>query len=234
MASSDRSADVADFFSQRATDYESQARRGLPRRDEMLGELVRCLPADAHDVLELGCGAGALTLMLADRYPEARLTAVDASPEMLKVARGRLEASVAGAGERVRFVESHFERFDAGAAGFDLVTASMSLHHVADKAPLYRRLHAALRPGGYLIFADELTGAVEHVARLHREDWLAFAAQPGRLTSEEIEATLAHERDFDHYETLPRQLELLREAGFAAVDCAWRYWNYAVFAAARS
>ena len=37
---------------------------------------------------------------------------------------------------------------------------------------------------------------------------------------------------FDHFETLPDQLELLRAAGFASVDCAWRYLNYAVFAAA--
>ena len=232
MASSERSHDVADFFSERATEYESQARRGLPRREEMLSELVRCLPADAHDVLELGCGAGALTLMLAERYPEAQLTPVDASPEMLKVARGRLDATGANAGERVRFVESHFERFDAGTAGYDLVTATMSLHHVEDKAPFYRRLHAALRPGGFLIFADELTGAVEHVERLHREGLAGLRRRAGGLSGEEIEATLEHERDFDHYETLPHQLDLLGEAGFAPVDCAWRYWNYAIFVAA--
>lgn len=36
---------------------------------------------------------------------------------------------------------------------------------------------------------------------------------------------------FDHYETLPRQLELLSDAGFTQVDCTWRYLNYGVFVA---
>ena len=36
---------------------------------------------------------------------------------------------------------------------------------------------------------------------------------------------------FDHYETLPAQLELLRTAGFREVDCVWRNGNYGIFVA---
>ena len=149
------SGGVAEFFGERAAGYESEAIRGIPRRDEMFGALMDALPADANDILELGCGPGALTARLVERYPRASVTAVDAAAEMLDVARERLGP----AAERVRFVASTFEQFDAGTQDFDLVTGSMSLHHVVEKAGYYRRLHASLRPGGFLIFADELVGA---------------------------------------------------------------------------
>ncbi len=223
-----RSGSVAEFFGERAAGYEAEAIRGIPRRDEMLDALVGALPVDARDILELGCGPGALTARLVDHYPRANVTAVDAAAEMLDVARERLGP----AAERVRFVASTFEDFEAGTQDFDLVTGSMSLHHVVEKAAFYGRLHASLRPGGFLIFADELVGAVPHIEERHRQGWLDFASAPGHLTAAEIADCLDHEARFDHFETLPDQLELLRAAGFASVDCTWRYLNYAVFAAA--
>lgn len=221
-------ATVADFFGERAAGYESEAIRGIPRRDEMFGALMDALPSDVHDILELGCGPGALTVGLAERYPHARITAVDAAAEMLDVARERLGPAAEG----VRFVASTFEKFEAGMQDFDLVTGSMSLHHVVEKKDYYRRLHASLRPGGFLIFADELVGALPHVEQHHRQGWLDFASAPGHLTEAEIADCLDHEARFDHFETLPAQIDLLRAAGFASVDCAWRYLNYAVFVAA--
>jgi len=107
----------------------------------------------------------------------------------------------------------------------------MSLHHIVDKGPFYRRLHGSLRPGGMLVLGDELAGAVPRVQQLNWDGWLRFARQSGRLSDSEIEEIVRHEREFDHYETLPRQLELLGAAGFGSADCVWRYLNYAVFVA---
>ncbi len=215
------------YFETIVAAYDSRIRRGLPRYDEMLAELARTLPTTANDVLELGCGTGALSLRIAERYPSAHLTLVDAAPSMLEVARQQL-ASVTS---RVRFVEATFEDLALDTGRWDVIAASMSLHHLADKQPFYRKLRLALREEGVLAFADELTGATAYTQELHWNDWLAFARQPGHLSEEEISGIIEHMNVLDHYETLPAQLELLRAAGFREVDCVWRNVNYGIFVA---
>ncbi|MEV4512856.1 class I SAM-dependent methyltransferase [Dactylosporangium sp. NPDC049525] len=110
-------------------------------------------------VLDLGAGTGAGTLALARRFPEARITAVDVSPQMLEHLRHKAHA--AGVADRVRTVETDLDTAlpDLGAtqAGAqasiqaDLVWAANSLHHLADPVGTLRRLRTTIRPGGHLV-----------------------------------------------------------------------------------
>jgi tRNA (cmo5U34)-methyltransferase len=149
---------------------------------------------------------------------------------MIDLARDRLGSSAVPS-EQVVFVESLFEDLELPDRVYDLIASNMSLHHIVDKGPFYRRLHESLRPGGMLVLGDELAGALPHVQQWNWDGWLRFARQSGGLSDGEIEEIVRHEREFDRYETLPRELELLGAAGFGAVDCVWRYLNYAVFVA---
>jgi len=216
-------------FGAMAKDYDSIARRGMPVYDEMLDAVMGCLVDGAADVLELGCGTGVLTLRLAQRYPGAAITAVDAAPEMLEIARGRLDAE--GAGGRATLRTGLFEEMELGSESYDLIASNMSLHHIEDKQPFYTKLRAALRPGGLLVLGDELKAALPHIEEQFWNGWLNFARRPGGLTEEEIAEIVRHVEVLDHYETLPRQIELLWTAGFETVDCVWRKLNYAVFVA---
>ena len=220
---------AGEFWDARAREYDAFARLGIPRYDEMLGQLVRSLPESVATILELGCGTGALTERLLERFAGVRLRALDASPQMLDVARERLAKRHPGAAVELQVAE--FEALAAGPEHFDLLTSSMALHHVREKAPFYSVLRASLAPGGYLIFADELTALAPHVETLHWNGWLDFARRPGHLSEAQIAETLEHIEQLDHYETLPNQLALLSGAGFAEVDCVWRYLNYAIFTA---
>ena len=222
---------AAEFFGVIAERYDSIAQRGMPRYDEMLGELVDVTPPRAEDVLELGCGTGALTVLLSARYPGAKLLAVDGAREMVVLARKRLRQATIRRIADVSFDVQRFEEIELAPQAYDLVVANMSLHHVEDKAPFYARLHEALKPGALLAFGDELTGALPHVEELHWNRWLEFARQPDHLAEREISEIISHVEAEDHYETLPDQLALLTSAGFASVDCTWRYLNYAVFVA---
>jgi tRNA (cmo5U34)-methyltransferase len=216
---------VGDYFDKIAAGYDTFALRAMPRYEEMLREIVRCLPDGPRDLLELGCGTGTLTAILMRRYPEANLTAIDASAEMIETARARVPAA------RVSFTVSLFEDLDLPEGSFDLIASNMSLHHIADKGPFYKRLHDAMRPGGFFILGDELTGAMSRISELNWNGWVEFARQQGHLSEEEIARIIQHEREFDHYETLPDQIDLLRDAGFDSVDCVWRYLIYGVFVA---
>lgn len=220
---------ATDAFSAMAEEYDSIARRGMPVYDEMLDAAMGCVVDGAVDILELGCGTGALTLRLANRYPGASITAIDAAPKMLEIAQARVDAEEAGSGVTLR--GGLFEDAVFANGSYDLIASNMSLHHIADKQPFYARLRAALRPHGLLAVGDELTGAMPHMEERYWDAWLEFARRPGGLTEFEIAEILRHAEELDHYETLPRQLELLTLAGFREVDCVWRKLNYGVFVA---
>lgn len=147
---------ASEYFGAMAADYDSLVHRAIPRYDEMIERIIAYMPGEAQRVLELGCGTGTLSVAVAERYPDAELTLVDASPEMLSAARARL-----GPERIVHLVESRFEDVDVDRGAFDLVTSGLALHHVADKVPLFRDLHAFLRPGGTLLYGDQMGGGTD-------------------------------------------------------------------------
>ncbi len=106
---------------------------------------------DAHcrgDVLELACGPGTWTGMLADRA--RTLTAVDGAPEMLEL------AALATSADNVRFVTADLftwrpdRRYDAVFFGF-------WLSHVPDERwdGFWATVADCLAPGGWAVFADD-------------------------------------------------------------------------------
>ncbi|MGY1747144.1 class I SAM-dependent methyltransferase [Blastococcus sp. SYSU D00695] len=129
---------------------------------EVLGEvtagIVRSLPlvAPPRQVVDLGCGTGAGTFALLDRFPDAEVTAVDAAEEHLHRLQER--AGERGVQARVRTVRADLDAGrwpDLGEP--DLVWASASMHHMTDPGGVLARVHGLLRPGG-LLAVVELAG----------------------------------------------------------------------------
>ncbi|MFE0629288.1 methyltransferase [Streptomyces sp. NPDC058864] len=107
-------------------------------------------------IVDLGCGTGAGTLALLRRFPEAQVTAVDASAPHLH--RLRAKAAEAGVADRVRLVHADLdEPAWPGLRTPDLVWASASLHHMADPDRTLRQVHDLLAQGG-LLAVVELSG----------------------------------------------------------------------------
>jgi SAM-dependent methyltransferase len=108
--------------------------------------------------LEIGCGQGALTRLLVERF-EAQVVATDFDPEQVAVAQERL----ADLGERIEFrvVDARTMPFDD--AQFDVVFSFGVLHHIlggwrqviAETARVLRRPEPAEgKPGGCFVFTD--------------------------------------------------------------------------------
>jgi tRNA (cmo5U34)-methyltransferase len=98
-------------------------------------------------MLELGIGTGETARRVRAVHPDARLTAIDSSAEMLERARSEFP----GADLRLARLE------DALPEGpFDLVYSALAIHHLdgAGKRDLFRRVAAVLRPGGVFVLAD--------------------------------------------------------------------------------
>jgi trans-aconitate 2-methyltransferase len=95
----------------------------------------------ARFVVDLGCGPGNSTELLARRFPAARIVGIDTSGAMLAAARERLPS--------ITFEQRDIEEWTA-AEPVDLIFANASLQWVADHPQLLSRLLAALAPGGAL------------------------------------------------------------------------------------
>lgn len=222
------------YFGERVAAYDSLIARAVPRYAEMTERLVEYLPRTASRVLELGCGTGNLSLELAERYPLAELTLVDAAPEMIEVTRARLEVRHPGTARRARFLVARFEELALAPASFDLATSCISLHHVRDKLALYQKLHAVLAPGGRLLFADQLRGGTDENHALNWMRWLEFCRMPGHCDESEVQSLLDHAAAHDHYTALAEHFRLLEQAGFRDLDCVWRNWMWAILTARAS
>ncbi|MGY1635699.1 trans-aconitate 2-methyltransferase [Geodermatophilus sp. SYSU D00742] len=98
---------------------------------------------DPRVVVDLGCGEGALTASLAARWPAARVTGVDSSPEMLAAAAAH---AVPG---RLDFTLGDVRDWRP-AGPVDVVVSNAVLHWVPGHADLLRRWAGHLAPGGWL------------------------------------------------------------------------------------
>lgn len=131
---------------------ELEARTFTPALEQALERAATAGPTDPRHVVDLGSGPGVGTLALARRFPAARVTAVDRSPEMLE--RVLAAAREAGVSERVRAVEADLDAGLPDLGPLDVVWASSSLHHVADPAATLTRVGEAVAPGGLLVVVE--------------------------------------------------------------------------------
>jgi trans-aconitate 2-methyltransferase len=116
--------------------------------------------------VDAGCGSGRVTAELAERLPRGRVIAVDGSGAMVEKARERIGD---GADYLVAdLVELELEK------PVDLVFSTATLHWIQDHDRLFRRLRAALKPGGRLVAQ---CGGKGNVAR-HTQAIAAVAVDP--------------------------------------------------------
>ena len=152
-------------------------------------------------ILELGIGTGETARRVGARHPSATLVAVDASAEMLERAR----AAFPDADLRLARLEDPLPE-----GPFDLVVSALAVHHLdaAGKRDLFRRVYAALHPGGQFVLADVVVPEREEDA-VTPIDWV-----------------------MDLPDRADDQLNWLREAGLEA-ELLWSDKDLAVMRATR-
>ena len=222
---------VKALFDETAQQYEEGRQRLIPCFDEYYGTVMKLLtfPRDAHiRVLDLGAGTGILSRMVAEGFPNARITLVDISSEMLALAKESL-----GTDHRFRYMQANFALL-ALPGEFDAIVSALAIHHLRDdeKHVLYGDIHKALAPGGIFINAEQVRGPTAALEKHYDDQWLAEILALG-ASEEEISQTRMRMVE-DRPATLEVQLAWLREAGFRHVDCWYKNGRFAVFSGTES
>ncbi len=98
-------------------------------------------------LIDIGCGPGAFLSLVAERYPEIQLNALDLSEEMIRETRERLpDSAIATVGDA--------ECMPLESGQYQAVTCNMSIHHYPHPQEAVNEMYRILQPGGRLILND--------------------------------------------------------------------------------
>ena len=180
-------------------DYERHSSHQRAWGSDLIGQLS--LHGDER-ILDLGCGDGSLTRLLAERVPRGSVVGIDAAAQMLDAARDKCGPNMA-----VR----HLDITDLNdETAFDVVFSNASLHWVHDHAVVLQAIHRALRPGGLLLAQFGCDGNCPNLLACLRHQ---MAISP-------FSEAFAVFRWPWFFPTLPAYEDLLRDSPFTE----WRVW----------
>lgn len=215
-------------FDAHADAYDALRRKLIPPYDAFYGSAVAALSLAAaapRRILDLGAGTGLLSVRVLAAFPDAELTLLDGAAAMLDQARTAL-------GDRAAYVEADLAGPLPGGP-WDAIVSALAIHHLddEDKRRLLRRAHAALRPGGVFVNAEQVAGPTARLDRLYKE-WHEREARALGATATEWRG--AEERMLlDRCAPAEAQVGWMREAGFADADCLFKDHRFAVLAGVR-
>jgi trans-aconitate 2-methyltransferase len=164
-------------------------------------------PLPGGRAIDLGCGTGELTALLAERLDLAHIEGVDSSAAMLEKAAAR-------AGARVSFRQADIAAVD-GYQPFQLVFSNAAFHWVPDNERLMRRILSQLAPGAQVAIQLPFDG--DHPSRRIAHELAAsprFSARLGGFVSR------------SHGLPLERYAELLWEHGLSQQTCIEKIYGH--------
>jgi len=223
----EKTEEMAAFFDVRAAGYDDHMRDCI-FPDAEFAQFYQAVstPIEKTDeplhILDLGCGTGLEFEALFQRVPNALITGVDVSHNMLELLRKRYTAHMS----QITLVADSYLTMPLGRQAYDHVISAMSMHHLLRdaKRELYMKIHAALKPGGKYIEGDSVIPAEmesQFLAAYHRQ---VASVPPARDGHYHIDVPFS----------IDTQRALLMEAGFKDFRLVWQkdstlVWNAAVY-----
>jgi SAM-dependent methyltransferase len=124
----------------------------MPYPERLLTTMQRRLALDGHgSLLDLGCGPGGLTLLLAPLF--AAVVAVDSDADMIRVGQGEAARNSAG---NVSWLCAYAEDLDDGLGPFTVVTLAQSFHWM-NRPVVAHKIRQLLTPDGYCVHVGATT-----------------------------------------------------------------------------
>ena len=187
--------------------------------------LLDQLPPQCQDVLEIGCGTGDFTCLLAQRAE--KVVAIDLSPEMVHRAREN-----SGLQPNIEFVLGDALTYPLDTNKFDCIATLTTLHHLPVDQ-IFDEIKRALKPGGVFVCLDLYQRSTLSDAVL---DAAAFLASPlvrlmrtGKLRPDrELRAAYEEHGKTDFYLRLSRIRQLCEKTLPGAMVHRHLFWRYSI------
>jgi len=165
-----REASAQAYFARHAAEWDTLRR--LHGADEPVeAALLAALDGEAiGGLLDVGTGTGRMAQLLSPRA--GRVTALDNSPEMLRIARARLQDLPA---DKINLVQGDFTALPFAEDAFDTVLFHQVLHFAQDPAVVLGEAARVLRPGGRIAVVDLASHEREELRERHAHARLGFS-----------------------------------------------------------
>lgn len=225
---------------------------GRRERFEIVVGTIRSVCPQPERILDLGCGTGSLTEAVLEGFPACQVVGVDLDASLLLLAKHRLDRF----GGRAVLLNEDLRGggwVDLAGSNFDAAVSATALHWLSAEhlATLYRRLGDLLKPGGIFLNADHVAGehpAIQKAWEKQKrtalapladregwsEFWRAFAAALGWDESKMGEKVVGEWEAVEDGMPLAWHFDRLRESGFGAMDCFWRFAGDAIYGGLKS
>jgi tRNA (cmo5U34)-methyltransferase len=223
---------IGQTFDESVDYYDEWVKIALPCYDEIFSiakELIPFAPDARIDVLDLGAGTGLFSMHVLQKYPNAAFVLYDVASKMLDVARERFRESTS----QFQYIVDDYRYFQSSKR-FDLVVSSLSIHHLtdSDKKDLFKRVYTVLSNEGVFINVDQIRGPTPFLQELYWTKWLEKVREK-EAAEEKISESIQRRATYDKDTLLTEQLQWLRDAGFANVDCIYKNYFIGVFVATK-
>lgn len=206
--------------------FDDMLRRSIPQYDVMRQAvhnlaMSKALPGTA--LIDLGCSRGQQMVALAQQLTgDYRFIGIDVSMPMLDAARELIfndeRASVRYCDLRTDFPDER--------ASVILSVLTLQFTPIEYRQRIVQRIYKSLVPGGAFIFVEKVLGATAAVDELMVDLYYNLKSHNG-YSQEQIERKRLSLEGVLVPVTARWNEELLTAAGFKAVDCFWRWMNFA-------
>ena len=202
----ERLEEMSAFFEARLDLYDHHMLGDVANARELYAFTAQALPAkEGCRLLDLGCGTGLELEFYFPLCPTAQVTGIDLSQGMLSRLGEKFPE------KDLTLLQGSYFDVPFGENVFDAAVSVESLHHFTkeEKIPLYAKVRAALKEGGYFLLTDYFSLSEEEERR-RRETLLALKKAQG-----------LGDDQFYHYDTpltVGHEAEALEGAGFSRVE----------------
>jgi ubiquinone/menaquinone biosynthesis C-methylase UbiE len=120
--------------------------------EQFVSDVLSEFGRDLINVIDLGCGPADIPVRLAKSAATTKLKAVDASAEMLRLAREAVQA--AGFSDRIELLQARLPDLPLPDHSFELILSKDMLHHLPDPDVLWREVERLGKPGAGVFVMD--------------------------------------------------------------------------------
>lgn len=212
--------EMADFFNLRAGGYDDHMRGVIAEDFNDFYKIISSPIPDTNDtinILDLGCGTGLEVEGIFKKAPNAVLTCVDLSSEMLSKLREKYHFY----DENIVTVEGSYLEFTYKPDKYNFVISVMTMHHLEqdDKIKVYSSICNSLQNGACYIEGDYVTKKEDEKQIFNK--YLALKKIHPEIANGAYHIDIPFSKE--------TQIKLFQDAGFSRVDIIWEKESSVIF-----